>query len=124
MRDVEDRPREQLRLRIPQRALERRVHTLEVAVEPDDAEEVDREIEELLELGSGARHLRSQRYPGKAGAARASDRQLRSTRRDRLLCGISPAGCLGAMKRALAMIDGRHVDEAFEAYLDWRGECD
>jgi hypothetical protein len=34
MSDVEDRPRKELRLRIPQRALERRVHALEVAVKP------------------------------------------------------------------------------------------
>jgi hypothetical protein len=56
MSDVEDRPREELGLRITERALERRVHALEVAVEADDAQQVDRKIEELLQLGLGLRH--------------------------------------------------------------------
>src|SRR3954451_14047476 len=58
MEDVESGSREELRLRIPQRALERRVHALEVAVEADDAQQVDREVEELLQLGPGLRRVR------------------------------------------------------------------
>src|SRR5215207_2852789 len=58
MGDVEDGLREELRLRISQRALERRVDALEVAVEADDAQEVDGEVEELLELGLSLRQIR------------------------------------------------------------------
>ena len=47
--------------RIPEGALERRVHALEVAVEADDAQEVDREVEELLQLGPGLRQMRRAR---------------------------------------------------------------
>src|SRR3954454_57063 len=57
MGDVEDRPREELGPGIPERALQRRVHTLEVSVEADDAQQVDGEVEELLQLDLGLRHI-------------------------------------------------------------------
>jgi hypothetical protein len=57
MDDVESGPREELRLRIPRQAQERRVHAPELAVEADDGQRVDREVEELLQLGLGLRHM-------------------------------------------------------------------
>ena len=61
MGDVKHRPRDKLRPRIPEGALERRVHALEVAVEADDAQEVDREVEGLLQPGPGLRQMRRAR---------------------------------------------------------------
>ena len=61
MGDVKHRPRHKLRPRIPEGALERRVHPLEVAVEADDAQEVDREVEGLLQPGPGLRQMRRAR---------------------------------------------------------------
>src|SRR3954447_7635513 len=58
MDDVESGSREELRLRVPRHAQERRVHALELAVETDDGQRVDREVEELLQLGLGLRHMR------------------------------------------------------------------
>jgi hypothetical protein len=55
MEDVKSGSREELRLRVPQQAQERRVHALERAVEADDGQRVDREVEELLQLG--LRHI-------------------------------------------------------------------
>ena len=59
MQDVESGSREQLRLRIAQETHERRVHALELAAEADDGQRVDRQIEELLQLGLGLRHMRA-----------------------------------------------------------------
>jgi hypothetical protein len=51
--DPQSGSREELRLRVPQQADERRVHALELAVEAEDRQPIDREIEELLQLGLG-----------------------------------------------------------------------
>jgi hypothetical protein len=57
MEDLESGSREELRLRVAQEAQERLVHALELAVEADDGQRVDREFEELLQLGLGLRHM-------------------------------------------------------------------
>jgi hypothetical protein len=58
MEDVESGSREELGLGVAQEAHERRVDALELAVEVDDAQRIDREVEELLQLGLGLRHMR------------------------------------------------------------------
>src|SRR5690242_13309194 len=50
MTEVEDRARQQLLARVSERLLEGGIHPLEVAVEAADAEQVRRQIEDLLEL--------------------------------------------------------------------------
>jgi hypothetical protein len=57
MEDLESGSREELLLRVPQEAHERRVHALELAVEADDGQRVDGEVEELLQLGHRLRHM-------------------------------------------------------------------
>lgn len=56
MHELDERPREQLLLREAERPLERRVHALVVAVVAEDAEHVDGEVEESLELGLSSAH--------------------------------------------------------------------
>ena len=50
MHEVEERPRPELRRRPAQNLLPRRIHVLEHAVEPGDAKEVERLLEEVEQL--------------------------------------------------------------------------
>src|SRR6187200_41294 len=58
MTELQDRARQQLLARIPKSLFKCGIHPLEVAVEADDAEQVRRDIEDLLELALGPAALR------------------------------------------------------------------
>src|SRR3954470_22113120 len=58
MTELQDRARQQLLARIPKGLFKCGIHPLEVAVEADDAEQVRRDIEDLLELALGQAALR------------------------------------------------------------------
>jgi hypothetical protein len=54
MDELQERARQQLGRPVAERVFERRVHALEVPVEAGDAEQVERQVEDVVHLALGA----------------------------------------------------------------------
>jgi hypothetical protein len=128
MDELEYRSREQLRRRVPERAFERGVHAFEVAVDSGHAQQVEREIEDVVHLPLGAappqdpatdeideQHRRRRPRQGEP-------RQRRLQPRDMLLGDVDPPP-LREVDEALGSVR-RGVEPAFEpASVEADGEA-